>query len=72
MKVLSVQVPDDWADKIDELADEHDTSRAAVLRNLIDNGFRVRKYYPDEFPLTPERFEEADAVELAKEDRLPR
>jgi hypothetical protein len=71
MKVLTVQVPDDWAESIDRIADNHDTSRAAVLRSAIDDGLRAYKYYPEDFALNPEDYERADAVELTKRDDLP-
>lgn len=72
MEVVTVQLPDDWVEHIDSVADEHDTTRAAVLRSIVDNGLRAPKYHPDEFPITPERHERADAVKLAKQGRLPR
>lgn len=68
MKTVTVKVPDEWANGIERLAEEHGTSRAAVLRSAIDNGLRVRKYHPDEFGLRPEHYQRADAVELAKDD----
>ena len=70
MDVVTVQLPEDWIDHIDKVAEEHGTSRAAVLRSVIDNGLRVPKYHPDEFPILPEQYEQADAVELAKQGRL--
>ena len=72
MKTLTVKVPDDWADTVDRLADEHDTSRAAVLRSVMKNGLRARKYHPDHFGIIPEKYEHADAVEMAKNGTLPR
>jgi predicted transcriptional regulator len=72
MKTVTVKVPDDWVDSLDSLAEEHGTSRAAVLRSAIDDGLRAHKYHPDEFAINPERYEEADAVELAKDGSLPR
>lgn len=70
MKVVTVKVPDDWVDNIDSIAEEHETSRAAVLRSAIDDGLRAHKYYPDEFAINPERYEQADAVELTKRGDL--
>jgi len=70
MEVVTVQLPDDWIDHIDMKAEEHNTSRAAVLRSVIDNGLRAPKYYPDEFPINPEQYERHDAVELAKKGAL--
>jgi predicted transcriptional regulator len=72
MKTVTVKVPDDWVNSLDSLAEDHDTSRAAVLRSAIDDGLRAHKYYPDEFALNPEEYEEPDAVELAKDGVLPR
>ena len=72
MEVVTVQLPDDWISHIDRLAKEHDTSRAAVVRSVIDNGLRVPKYHPDEFPIRPEQYERYDAVSLAKKGELPR
>jgi hypothetical protein len=70
MKTAAVKVPEDWIDTLDKLADEHGTSRAAVLRSVIDNGLRAHKYHPDDFGIEPERFEEHDAVELTQRDDL--
>lgn len=66
MKTVTVKLPDDWADSIDRIAEDHETSRAAVLRSAIDDGLRAYKYYPDEFALNPEDYQKADAVELVK------
>lgn len=72
MKTVTVKVPDDWADSIDEIAESHETSRAAVLRSAIDDGLRAYKYYPDDFALDPESYEKADAVELTQRgDKTP-
>ena len=68
MQTATVKLPEDWIDKLDKIAEEHDTSRAAVLRSAIDDGLRAYKYYPDDFSLAPERYEHPDAVELARED----
>lgn len=57
---------------MDGIAEEHNTSRAAVLRSVIDNGLRAPKYYSDEFPILPEEYERHDAVELAKQGQLHR
>jgi predicted transcriptional regulator len=70
MKTVTVKVPDEWADNIDSIAEDHGTSRAAVLRSAIDDGLRAYKYHPDEFALNPEEYEQADAVELAKDDDI--
>jgi len=72
MKVVTVKLPDDQVDTLDRLADEHDTSRAAVLRSAIDDGLRAHKYYPDDFTINPERYEMRSAPELAKDGDLPR
>jgi len=63
-----VKLPEDWIDTLDKIAEEHDTSRAAVLRSAIDDGLRAHKYYPDDFAINPEQYEQADAVQLAKGD----
>jgi hypothetical protein len=70
MKTLTVRIPDDQADRIDDIAEEHDTSRAAVLRSAIDDGLRAHKYYPDEFGINPERYERRSAPELAEDGDL--
>jgi len=67
MKPVGVQLPEAVLDKIDRLAEEHNTTRSAILRNLLDNGLRAQKYYPDDFHLVPEVHEEEDAVELTRE-----
>jgi predicted DNA-binding protein len=72
MKTVTVKVPDDWVDSLDNLAENHGTSRAAVLRSAIDDGLRAHKYYPEDFEMNPERYEKPDAVELAKDGSLPR
>lgn len=72
MKTVTVKLPDDWVDSLDDLAEDHETSRAAVLRSAIDDGLRAHKYYPDDFAINPEQYERSDAVELAKDGSLPR
>jgi len=72
MRVFTVKLPDDQADHIDNLADEYDTSRAAILRSAIDDGLRAHKYYPEDFEINPERHEMRTAPELAKDGDLPR
>jgi len=68
MQTATVKLPEEWIDSLDRIADEHDTSRAAVLRSAIDDGLRAHKYHPDEFAINPERYEHPDAVELTKQD----
>lgn len=70
MKVVTVKIPEDQADRIDSLAAEYDTSRAAVLRSVIDSGLRAYKYYPDEFSISPDRYQMRDAADLAKDGDL--
>lgn len=70
MKTVTVKVPDEWANSIDNIAENHETSRAAILRSAIDDGLRAHKYYPDDFALNPEEYEKADAVELTKSGDL--
>jgi hypothetical protein len=72
MEVATVQLPEDWLAHIDNLAEEHNTSRAAVLRSVIDNGLEASLDNPDEFPIAPEQYEQNDAVELRKRGKLPR
>jgi len=72
MKVVTVKIPESQADRIDNLADEYDTSRAAVLRSVIDDGLRAYKYYPDDFGIEPERYQMKTAPELARDGDLPR
>lgn len=72
MEVFTVKLPDEQAEKVDALADEFDTSRAAILRSAIDDGLRAYKYYPDDFGIDPERYEMRTAPELAKDGDLPR
>lgn len=72
MQVVTVKLPDDWIEHMDDIANQHDTSRAAVMRSVVDNGLRAPKYYPDDLPIQPERYEQSDAVELAKQGRLSR
>jgi predicted transcriptional regulator len=70
MQTVSVQVPEEWVETIDERADEHDTTRAAILRTVIDNGLRAHKYDKADFAVYLERMERADAVELARRDDM--
>lgn len=71
MKTVTVKIPEDWAENIDRLADEHGTSRASVLRSAIDDGLRAHKYYPEEFAINPDRYEMKSAAEMAKDGDLP-
>ena len=67
MQTATVKLPEEWIDSLDRIAEEHDTSRAAVLRSAIDDGLRAHKYYPEDFAINPERYEHPDAVELSRE-----
>ena len=71
MEVATVKLPDDWIEHLDRVAEEHGTSRAAVLRSVIDNGLRVPKYY-EEFEINPDQYVLENAVELRKRGELPR
>ena len=71
MKLVTAKIPESQFEQLDKIADEHDTSRSAVLRSVIDNGLRVEKYHPEEFPIDPERHEMKTAPELAKDGELP-
>ena len=44
---ISVRVDPSLLDYIDQLADQHDTTRSEVARHLLDNGSRAHKYYPE-------------------------
>lgn len=68
METVSVQVPEEWVETVDERAEEYDTTRAAILRTVIDNGLRAHKYDEANFPVYLEQMERADAVELARRD----
>jgi predicted transcriptional regulator len=49
----AVRLPDDMANHIEKIADDHDTTESEVIRHLLDNGLRATKYYPEEFDKTP-------------------
>jgi predicted transcriptional regulator len=48
----AVRLPDSLSDKVEELANEHDTTESEVMRHLLDNGLRAHKYY-DGFEIDP-------------------
>jgi metal-responsive CopG/Arc/MetJ family transcriptional regulator len=64
-----VQLPKGWIDTLDELAEENETSRSAVIRAAIDMGLRARKY-DDAFELVPENHERDTVADLAKQGEL--
>jgi metal-responsive CopG/Arc/MetJ family transcriptional regulator len=64
-----VQLPEDWIDTLDRIAEEHETSRSAVIRAAIDMGLRARKY-DEAFELVPEQHERETVADLAKDGRL--
>ena len=49
---ISVRVDEELVEYLDTLADRYDTTRSDVARNLLDNGSRAHKYYP-EFNIDP-------------------
>ena len=49
---ISVRVDEELVEYLDSLADRYDTTRSEVARNLLDNGSRAHKYYP-EFNIDP-------------------
>lgn len=70
MQTVTVRVPDEWVESIDERADEYDTNRATILRTALDNGLRAPKYDRASFPAYNPRLERADAVEMAQRDDM--
>jgi len=64
-----IQLPEGWIDTLDKLAEEHDTSRSAVIRAAIDMGLRARKY-DEAFELAPENHERDTVADLAKQGEL--
>lgn len=63
--IHAVRLPENVGEKVEELAERHDTTQSAVLRALVDNGLRARKW--DEFSIVPTSHERRDAVERASE-----
>jgi len=63
--IHAVRLPENVGEKVEELAEKHDTTKSAVLRALVDNGLRARKW--DEFRIVPTNHERRDAVEQARE-----
>lgn len=72
MGPIGVKLTEEQLTRIDRLAQEHNTSRSAILRSVVDNGLRAPKYYPDEFDIDPDRHEQLDAVELTKQGQIDR
>jgi metal-responsive CopG/Arc/MetJ family transcriptional regulator len=64
-----VQLPEQWIETLDEMAEDHETTRSAVIRAAIDMGLRARKY-DEAFELVPEQHERETVADLAKEGRL--
>jgi predicted transcriptional regulator len=63
--IHAVRLPESVAEAVDRIAEEHDTTHSAVLRALVDNGLRARKW--DEFSIHPAHHEQRDAVEQARD-----
>jgi predicted transcriptional regulator len=63
--IHAVRLPENVGENVEELAERHDTTQSAVLRALVDNGLRARKW--DEFGIVPTNHERRDAVEQASE-----
>jgi predicted DNA-binding protein len=63
--IHAVRLPENVGEKVEELAERHGTTNSAVLRALVDNGLRARKW--DEFSIVPTNHELRDAVERASE-----
>jgi hypothetical protein len=70
MEVLTVKVSEDLVDGLDRIAEDHGTSRASVLRCVIDNGLQASTNQPEEYPFNPEEYELQDAVELRQQGLL--
>jgi hypothetical protein len=54
-------------ESIEQLAEQHGTTRSAVIRAVIDSGLRARKY-TDQFDIDPERFERRTIAEQSVEE----
>lgn len=46
-ETISVRVDASLLSYIDQLAGQHDATRSDVARQLLDNGSRAHKYYPE-------------------------
>jgi hypothetical protein len=68
---VTVQLPDEWADEVEDIADLNDSTQAATMRAIVEIGLTAREEYPHEFPILPTEYERANAPQLAKEGRLP-
>jgi len=44
---ISVRVDDELLEHVDQLAEQHNTTRSEVARHLLDNGARAQKYYSE-------------------------
>lgn len=71
MPNVTVNLPDSMLDRVKEIEEEHNTTRAAAVRSVINSGLRASKYH-DEFTLDPENWEMDNCVDLAKKGELPR
>lgn len=56
LEPVTVKLPPDQADTIQKIADYHDVSKSAVMRNVVFNGIRAHKYI-EEFDMEPQNYE---------------
>lgn len=70
MKSHGLYMPEEWIEHTDQLAEEHNTTRAAVLRALIDTGWRAVQN--GDYELDPEEFHRPNAPELSQQGKNPR
>jgi len=69
-RTVGVHMPEDWIEHADELADEYDTTRAAVFRELIDVGFIAQR--ESEIRFNPKAQTRRDAIEMIQDGDHPR
>lgn len=50
-RTISLKVREETADTLDQLADNHDMTRSALLRTLIQHGWDAHTSNPDDYPL---------------------
>lgn len=69
-RTVGVHMPTDWIDHAEELAEEYDCSRAAVFRELIEQGFIATR--DEMLPFNPDEQTRRSAAEMAEEGDHPR
>jgi len=72
-RTVGVYLADDTIDRLDHLAETHDTDRAALIRACVDIGLNAREHTDgNKFHRKVKHHETEDAIDMTEQGHHPR